>query len=194
MHNLAAALQERLYFLYTCIRFPRQIGSLPASSDWLAQAMCAAVPWQTVTAIAELGCGAGAITRQLSAVQPQPQHVLLFEKDAALRTQLSSQYPDYRVYEDASQLEMALLREGIAALDCILSSLPLFSFPRAVRERILDQIEATLKPGGRFIALQYSHRLKKQLSDRFDLLAIEFVPDNVLPAFVYVCQKRSAPF
>ncbi|MET3289053.1 UNVERIFIED_CONTAM: phospholipid N-methyltransferase [Brevibacillus sp. OAP136] len=193
MLNLTAALQERLYFLYKFIRFPKQIGSVTPSSPFLAKTMLDAVPWGNVTAIAELGSGTGAITKHLLAASPQPQHVLLFEKDDTLRAHLARQYPDYAVYEDACQLETALLREGIEQLDCILSGLPFFNFPQAVRDQILEQINATLKPGGLFIAFQYSHQMKKQLSDRFDLLSIEFVPVNVPPAFVYVCQKRSEP-
>jgi len=47
----------------------------------------------------------------------------------------------------------------------------------------------SLKPGGLFIAFQYSQQMKKLLGEHFSIEKIEFVPLNIPPAFVYVCRK-----
>lgn len=190
MATLADIVQEKLYFLYTFFRFPKQIGTVPASSDSLAKAMTDAVPWHEVHSFALLGAGTGTITTFMQSAHTPPQHVLLFEKDDALRSLLLQRYPQFSVYEDACQLETALLRKGVEQLDCILCGLQLFNFPQTTRHRIIQQIVATLKPGGLFIALQYSIQMRKQLSQHFEQVSMQTIPSQVPPAFVLVFRKK----
>ena len=80
--------------------------------------------------------------------------------------------------------------ENIDRLDCILSGLPFFNFPQEVRDQLVDQVYRALRPGGVFIAFQYSRQMKRQLGELFEIEQIAFVPLNLPPAFVYVCRKR----
>ncbi|NOU74352.1 phospholipid methyltransferase [Paenibacillus sp. LMG 31458] len=184
------AMQEQLLFLYKFISAPKQIGSVAPSSVFLAKKMLEPVQWNQVRSVAELGAGTGAITRHLAQVLHDDAKVLLFEKDQQLRSQLSARFRDFACYADACSMQPALRREGIDGLNCILSGLPFFNFPPALREQLMHQIETTLKPGGLFIAFQYSQQMRKQLSQRFEIEHVHFVPLNVPPAFVYVCRKR----
>ena len=83
-----------------------------------------------------------------------------------------------------------MLNEKIEQIDCILSGLPFFNFSQLIRDKLIEQIIMSLKPGGLFIAFQYSQQMKKQLSQHFDIEEILFVPMNVPPAFVYICRKK----
>lgn len=186
------AMQEQLLFLYKFMRAPRQIGSIAPSSMFLAKKMLEPVQWNQVRSVAELGAGTGSITRQLEKVLHKEAKVLLFEKDQHLRSQLSARFRHFACYTDACNMQHALRREGIDGLDCILSGLPFFNFPSALREQLMSQIETTLKPGGLFIAFQYSLQMRKQLSQRFEIERVHFIPFNVPPAFVYVCRKRGS--
>ncbi|NEW06360.1 phospholipid methyltransferase [Paenibacillus sp. SYP-B3998] len=186
-------IEEKLLFLYKFARAPKQIGSVTPSSRFLAKKMVAAVPWQDVNYVAELGAGTGAITKFIARVSDQPAKVLLFEKDPFLRKQLTSRFLDYACYDDACKLQAALKQEGIARLDCMISGLPFFNFPQLLREQLMSQILATLKPEGLFIAFQYTLQMKIQLARHFDIEQIHFVPFNMPPAFVYVCRKRKEP-
>jgi phospholipid N-methyltransferase len=184
------AMQEKLLFLYKFMRAPKQIGSVTPSSAFLAKRMLKPVPWSQVTSVAELGAGTGAITKHLNAALHKETKVLLFEKDPYLRDQLSTRFPEYVCYADASKIQPALLKEGMDGLDCILSGLPFFNFPQMKREQLMDQISASLKPGGLFIAFQYSIQMKKLLKQHFEIERIHIVPFNVPPALIYVCRKR----
>lgn len=64
------------------------------------------------------------------------------------------------------------------------------NFTEQWRERLLEEIHSVLKPGGQFIAVQYSLQMKRALQQKFVLEKIAFVPWNVPPAFVYVCRKK----
>ena len=187
------AIEEKLVFLYKFARAPRQIGSVTPSSVFLAKKMIEPVPWAQVKSVAELGAGTGAITRYLHKAIESDAKVLLFEKDHDLRAKLATQYPNFSNYTDACQLGTALQYEGLRQIDCILSGLPFFNFPQSLRERLMHQIVTSLKPGGLFIAFQYSQQMRKQLSRQLYIEKVHFVPWNVPPAFVYVCRKQPEP-
>jgi len=81
-------------------------------------------------------------------------------------------------------------QQHIEQLDCIFSGLPFFNFESELRKTLVAQIVQALKPGGLFIAFQYSLQMKKILSEHFIIETIPFVPLNIPPAFVYVCRKK----
>lgn len=182
-------MEDRLLFLYKFLREPKQIGSLTPSSMFLAKKMLETVRGNGGEHIAELGAGTGAITKYIEAAHIENAKVLLFEKDALLRNKLVERFPTYPCYADACKLQEALRDEHIEHLDCILSGLPFFNFPQQLRDQLMEQIVASLKPGGLFIAFQYSLQMKKQLSGLFEIEHIHYVPLNIPPAFVYVCRN-----
>jgi phospholipid N-methyltransferase len=98
-------------------------------------------------------------------------------------------YPDYPCYEEACKLQDTIRSQGVSHLDCIVSGLPFAVFTPELREELLEQIELSLKPGGLFVAFQYSLQMKKALKERFELIGIRLVLGNLPPAFVYVCRK-----
>lgn len=184
------AIQEKLLFLYTFSRAPKAVGSVTPSSAFLAGKMIDSVPWDRVEHVAELGAGTGAITKQLERAAGKDTNVLLFEKDDLLRSRLAERYPGYACYDDAGKLQQALRDRGIERLDCVLSGLPFFNFPQSARDHLVNEIAGSLKPGGLFVAFQYSQQMRNQLDLHFDVEHVHFVPMNIPPAFVYVCRKR----
>ncbi|KPV60015.1 phospholipid methyltransferase [Paenibacillus sp. A3] len=182
-------LQEKLLFLYKFSRAPQQIGSVTPSSAFLAKKMVESVAWEKVNAVAELGAGTGAITEYIQKAKKDNTRVLLFERDAELRSRLQERFADCTCYDDARCLQSVLRTEGIDSLDCVISGLPYFNFPQSLRDRLLSEITASLRPGGRFVAFQYSQQMRKQFGRQFAMEGIHFVPFNVPPAFVYVCRK-----
>lgn len=107
-----------------------------------------------------------------------------------MRNTLKTAYPEFSCYPDAARLVESMNQEGVLQLDYIFSGLPFFNFEPELRNTLVDQIHKALKPGGLFIAFQYSLQMKKTLSEYFIIEKLEFVPLNVPPAFVYVCRKK----
>ncbi|BBH21662.1 SAM-dependent methyltransferase [Paenibacillus baekrokdamisoli] len=187
-----SGFQEKLLFLYRFLQTPGQIGSVTPSSKFLAKKMVDAVPWNEVYSVAELGAGTGAITKYIHAAKRIHTRVLLFEKDTHLRKELQKQYRNFSCYEDCQELQTVLKLEELSHVDCIISGLPFYNFPQAIRDKLVEQIIESLKDEGWFIAFQYSKQMKKQLEEHFDVIDIQFVPLNVPPAFVYVCKKKKS--
>jgi phospholipid N-methyltransferase len=188
--HISTLVQEKFLFLNKFLRSPKEVGSITPSSKYLANALVKSVPWNSAATVAELGSGTGAVTKKIKAAAKEHTRILLFEKEPFLRKQLSEQYPDYTCYSDACDIRGALSAEGIGHLDVIISGLPFFNFPDGLRLRLMDEIVASLKPGGMFVAFQYSLQMKQLLSHYFHIEEIKLVPLNLPPAFVYVCRKK----
>ncbi|PQP81429.1 phospholipid methyltransferase [Paenibacillus sp. PCH8] len=181
---------EYILFLKSFLRSPKYVGSIIPSSRFLANNMVNQVNWLEVKAVAELGSGTGPITRYIHKQVQGSTKVLLFEMDETMRTNLRTTYPNFSCYPDGAHLVECMKQEKIQQLDCIFSGLPFFNFEPALRDTLVDQVYKALKPGGLFIAFQYSLQMKKILSERFIIEKIQLVPFNIPPAFVYVCRKK----
>ncbi|WP_145325048.1 class I SAM-dependent methyltransferase [Paenibacillus xylanexedens] len=181
---------EPVLFLKSFLQSPKHVGSIIPSSRFLASKMVNQASWLEVKAVAELGSGTGAITRYIHQQVQDSTNVLLFEMNETMRNNLQTAYPGFACYPDAARLLESMNQEGVQQLDYIFSGLPFFNFEPELRNTLVDQIHKALKPGGLFIAFQYSLQMKKTLSEYFIIEKVEFVPLNVPPAFVYVCRKK----
>lgn len=181
---------QSLLFLRKFLQRPKQIGSVWPSSRFLAKKMVEHVPWSNINSIAELGAGTGAITKAIKSNVYESTTVFLYEKDKKMNSILQANYPHFMCYSDACTLTKDIQGNGIDQLDCVISGLPFFNFSVEIREILMNQVVNALKPGGYFIAFQYSLQMKKELSKNFIINKIEFVPLNTPPAFVYVCRKK----
>ncbi|RKP56162.1 methyltransferase domain-containing protein [Cohnella endophytica] len=183
--------EESRLFLRRFLRRPKQIGSIVPSSGYLSRRMVSAIPWHRVGTIAELGAGTGAITGEIARMAVSTAKVFVFEKDAKMRQRLKRMYPEFICGANVTNLSLLLEAYGLSGgLDCIVSGLPFYNFSEPVREMLLGHIFEALKPGGLFVAFQYSLQMRKPLSRKFEIERIDFVPLNFPPAFVYVCRKR----
>ncbi|MGG4221206.1 methyltransferase domain-containing protein [Paenibacillus jamilae] len=181
---------EYLLFLQGFLTNPQRVGSVMPSSRFLAAKVVESVPWDEVKAIAELGSGTGAITRFMKTQLTGSTKVLLFERDKKMRENLKTKYPDFMCNSNACQLVKKLNQDDIGQLDCIISGLPFFNFTSEMRGTLLNQIIQALKPGGIFVAFQYSLQMKKKFAEDLTIEEIKFVPFNFPPAFIYVCRKK----
>ncbi|MEO2202786.1 methyltransferase domain-containing protein [Paenibacillus pabuli] len=181
---------ETILFLKSFLNSPKHVGSVIPSSRFLASKMVSHAPWLEIQAVAELGAGTGAITRHIESQIQDSTKVFVFETNNTMRTNLQTTFPRFSFYPNAAHLVASMKQEGARQLDCIFSGLPFFNFEPELRNTIIDQVHQALKPGGLFIAFQYSLQMRKTLSKYFIIENIDVVPMNIPPAFVYVCRKK----
>lgn len=172
-------MNQHLLFLERFLKSPRNVGSVAPSSRYLAQKMVKQVNWSEIRAVAELGSGTGPITRYIQSNVNPDTKVFLFEMDHLMRTRLRLDYPGFSCHANAARLVNTIHQKDTRHLDCIFSGLPFFNFERGLRDTLMDQIVHALKPGGMFIAFQYSLQMKKQLSEHFIIEDIKLVPLNL---------------
>jgi phospholipid N-methyltransferase len=182
-------VSEKANFLYKFVQSPKRIGSITPSSNFLARAMIRPIDWNNTRSVVELGAGTGTFTRYILQLKHPQCQGIIFEQDQEMTKYLRKLYPGLHYRSQAEDLYPVLQQLGLSEVDYILSGLPFMNFPQAVRERILNGVALSLKPGGLFIQFQYSLQMKNQLLKRFSRVDLKFIPFNVPPAFVYYCYK-----
>lgn len=185
---LRARIAEGMVFLRRFVGAPRQVGSIVPSSPYLTRAVLDKIDWDQVRNVAELGAGTGVFTRSIVRRARPDARILVFEIDPDLQRMIGSEHPGLKLYGDAQELPAILKDLGIDKLDCIVSSLPFTVLPPTMTARILDAVQDTLVPGGKFVAYQYSKIMRSHFESRFSEIRTSFVPINVPPAFVYECR------
>ncbi|EMT52042.1 class I SAM-dependent methyltransferase [Brevibacillus borstelensis] len=190
LEPMLAPITDKLVFAARFLSSPQTVGSIVPSSRQLTERILSPVDWERAAAVAELGAGTGVFTDAIRKAKRKDCQALILEQDDTMRERLVRRYPDLLFSDDARKLIQAMEEHGMGQLDAVISGLPFANFPQGLRDEILDQVEAALKPGGVFVQFQYSLQMKKKLEKRFGRVAIRFVPFNFPCAFVYVCQKR----
>lgn len=182
-------MADRIAFLNKFIMEPRKIGSITPSSSFLSNKMLAALSWEHIDTIIELGAGTGVFTKYIAEHKKESCKVFVIERDFMMRKTLRNDYPEFHYGAKAEKLGWLLHRNNIIQVDCIISGLPFAAFSEPLRAAIMAAVYRSLKPGGVFVAFQYSLQMKTMLKTYFRKVRIDFVPLNVPPAFVYYCEK-----
>lgn len=182
-------IKERMMFLYNFLQAPGQVGSVTPSSNALAKQMMEPIDWEQASTIVELGAGTGIFTKWIEEKKRQDATLIAFEKEDSMRNRLAGRFPGVIFQEDAVALTQVLAEAGLGHADCMISGLPFANFPQPLRDRIMEEVYMALKPGGVFVAFQYSLQMKKQLESVFEQVSVKLVPFNLPPAFVYICRK-----
>lgn len=148
--------RESTLFLGRWLRAPHLIGALTPSGPYLARAMARQVDVRQARLVIELGGGTGSITSALLAAGLAPERLIVVERDPALHRLLRNRFPDLRIVRgDAAELVSLLRPLGIASVSTVVSSLPLLSMPKRLRQRIVEQSFALLGERGSFVQFTY---------------------------------------
>ena len=169
---------DSLRFARQFLRHPRQLGTVVQSGRSLAQQMAREVG--NCMHVIEFGAGTGPVTREILRRLPEKGHLVCFEINREFCRRLERiGDPRLRVVND----DAANCERYVDRADCIVSGLPLTLFNSVARERIL----AIANRSGRYVQLQYTPALSRDIRRYFADVRLRFVPLNLPPAFVFVC-------
>lgn len=144
--------------------------------------------------IVELGPGIGTFTKAILEKAKPDTKIVCFEVNKAFCSYLNRNFNDKRlvvVNAGADKIKDNLKKFNIKEADCIISGLPFRNFLDKDKEKILIEIKDSLGSKGKFILFQYTSNLSKMLKLHFTGVSRKFVPLNMPPAFVYICEKQS---
>lgn len=173
---------ESLRFARQFLRHPKQLGTCFQSGKVLARKMAEVV--KGCRQVVEFGAGTGPVTREILRHLPENGRLTSFEINPNLCRCLK-RIGDSRlqvVNDDAARCEQYVERP-----DCVVSGLPLTLFSKEAKQEIL----AIASRAGRYIQLQYTPVLMKEIRRYFPDVQLKFVPQNFPPAFIYVCRCPS---
>ncbi len=165
-------------FIYEFLKHPHEIGTFTPSTKFLAKEIAYQINGSVN--IIEFGPGIGPVTLEILKQLPEEGHLVCFETNPSFCKSLQGM-DDSRlkvVNDDAGNCE-----QYIDSLECIVSGLPLMLFAKSKRDKILD----IASKSRRYIQLQYTPLMTKELRNYFSDVKMKFMPFNFPPAFIYVC-------
>ncbi len=173
---------ESLRFARQFLRHPKQLGTVVQSGKVLARQMAREV--DGCSEIVELGPGTGPVTREILRWLPGDGRLTCLEINSDFCRCLERiDDPRLRVIND----DAINCGQYVDHPDCVVSGLPLTLFDEQAKDRIL----AIAGQAERYIQLQYTPVLSREIRQHFLEVRLKFVPCNFPPAFVYVCRYPS---
>jgi len=169
-----------LRFARQFLRHPKQCGTFTESGRVLARRMAEEI--RGSCRVVEFGAGTGPVTREILRELPEDGRLTCFEINPDFCRCLDQiGDPRLRVINDDAQN----CERYVENADCVVSGLPLTLFNRQAMEQIL----AISSRSGKYIQLQYTPVLSREIRRYFAEVQLRFVPRNFPPAFVYVCRR-----
>ncbi|MBI3026730.1 methyltransferase domain-containing protein [Candidatus Woesearchaeota archaeon] len=185
-------MKDSLLHLSTFLKNPKEVGAVAPSSKFLTKEVISSIEFKSLNTIVELGPGTGTFTRAILEKAEPDTRVLCFEVNKKFCRYLSNNIKDRRltvVNSGAERLGIVLQKFKIKNVGCIVSGLPFFNFSDKKKRKILNEARDSLNKQGRFILFQYTNGLSDMLKSCFAKVNRKFVPVNVPPSFVYICEK-----
>jgi phosphatidylethanolamine/phosphatidyl-N-methylethanolamine N-methyltransferase len=182
------------HFIAAWIRSPLKMGAFLPSSRSLARAMAAEVNLDIPGAIVELGAGTGAVTQALLQAGIEPLRLVVIERDEKLHALMSTQFPQLNVVcADAAEMDTVLHGMDVKRISAIVSSLPLLSMPKRVRQAIEHQMLTLIGEEGVLVQFTYGPRspIGRPQLRKYKLHGKrrKLVMANVPPAHVWVYRR-----
>jgi len=150
-------LEDALTFFKGFFLYPRRMGAILPSSQYLARSMVSCIDQSQSGFVLELGPGTGVITKAILNSGIAADHLISLEITPHFAEQLRQQIPAITVLQgDAMYLSELLKNKN--PIRTIISSLPLRSMTQAARDHLFSEIQKTIAPSGQFIQFTYSMR------------------------------------
>ena len=200
-------LAYKLFFRES-IKSPRSTASVIPSSRFLTAALLAPMDFTRVRTVVELGCGTGAVTREILGLLAPEGRLVALDTNKKFVQHLRTHCEDQRlvtVHASAEDLLSVLSGQGVQHVDAIISSLGLTAMDGNQRKSIMHQACTSLVPGGVMTQYQYltsvvghfeasklrfsRFREKSFLGLFFREVRTRRVLLNLPPAVVFICRK-----
>lgn len=144
-------------FIKSWIDDPRRTGSVTPSSPFLARRMASFVDPAIAGPVIEIGPGTGPVTEALIERGIDESRLILVEYSPEFCTLLRQRFPRATVVEGDGYALSATLREHLhEKAVAVVSSLPLFNKPPAMRTALAKDAFTLLQPGAPLIQFTYS--------------------------------------
>ena len=180
-------------FLKESLRNLRTTGAVARSSKYLVREMMQPIDFINAKIIVELGAGDGVLTEELLNRMSPEALLLCFEINPEFCKILRGAIDDPRfvlIEDSAENLEKHLWELGFREADYIMSAIPFIALPNDLVHRIVSVCHKVLKNKGLYIQYHYSSFIQRMYRKHFGNVQVEFVPFNIPPAFVMICEKK----
>lgn len=191
-HRIGRSFGQWGVFFRGFLEHPRMVGSIIPSSRFTIGKMLAPVDWDRCQLFVEYGPGVGTFClpvlermkgdARLVAIDTNPLYV-----DFLNRTIKDSRFT--AVLGSAEDVEEIVSLAGHDHADYVLSGLPFSTLPGGVGEKIMTATHRVLRPGGAFMAYQFTAAVRDLMRADFRRIDSGFEFWNVLPCKLFWAWK-----
>ncbi len=161
----------------------KQVGSIFASSSFLAKKIVKEIDFTKNIHVLELGAGTGVITKEILNRMSADSVLYSYENNENL----------IKTLEDIGDKRLIIKGECVSTLDTlednyfdiVISSLPLANLTNEFKNKIYKDIRSKLKESGTYLQYQYSLMDYKDIEKLFSNCKLDFCLFNLPPAFIY---------
>jgi len=184
----ASRFADGLAFLREFLSRPLAVASVVPSSVFLEQRVVRAAAAADARVVVELGPGTGGTTRALLQALPAQARLLAIESNPHFCARLRRRIADPRlVVQEGSAVDLKahLARWGVLTADAVISGIPFSTLPIDAAQGVAASIEASLAPGGRFVAYQLRAHVAACAAPHLGAPQVEWEWRNLPPMRVF---------
>lgn len=174
------------------VEHPRMVGSIIPSSRFTIAKMLEPVDWGKCEVFVEYGPGVGTFCRPVLDKMRGDAALVVIDTNPLYIEYLRRSIRDKRfhaIHGSAADVEKILADLGLKQADYVLSGLPFSTLPPGVATRIAKATHDVLKPGGGFLAYQFTAAVRDESRPFFERIDEGFEWLNVLPCKLYWAWK-----
>lgn len=174
----------------------KYIASVTPTSNFGVKKVCGKIDFSRCGLVVEYGPGTGVFTKYLLHKMGPDSRLIMIERNANFVTLLKENIRDPRavvINDCASNIRDVLAGLGKASADYVISGIPFSFLTDDMKDRILRNSFAALRPEGKFLAYQTFYQsdnhLKTHLDRVFDFVLVEYEMRNLPPLRIYEARK-----
>ncbi|MBU2327570.1 MAG: methyltransferase domain-containing protein [Alphaproteobacteria bacterium] len=182
---------EEIRFFRGMMQGPKTVGAIMPTSSITAKRMASVIDVKSGLPVLELGPGTGVITKQILARGVAPEKIVSVEYSQDFYRRLVEDYAGVNfVHGDAFDLKTSLGDFADQTFDCVISAVPMLSFPMEARIQLLEDLLSRIPEGRPVVQITYgpvSPVIAKP--DRYHIQHFDFVVRNIPPAQLWIYRK-----
>ncbi|MGL4406540.1 MAG: phospholipid N-methyltransferase PmtA [Notoacmeibacter sp.] len=181
---------DEIRFFKGWMKNPKNVGSVIPTSDLMARRMASVIDLGSGLPVLELGPGTGVITRAILQRGVKPDQLYCVEYSPEFAKKLRQDFSGVTILEgNAFDLETTLGKANDLTFDCVVSALPLLSFPKEIRTRLISDLLSRVPVGRPVVQFSYGPLSPVPPMPGVTVRHLEFVFRNVPPAQIWTYRR-----
>lgn len=189
--HISRKFDEEVRFFKGWQRDKKGVGALIPTSSITARRMASVINPGSGLPVLELGAGTGVITKAILERGLPPHDIVAIEYSPAFHRDLTARFPqvDFRL-GDAFNLDETLGERRHEQFDCVISGVPMLSFPPEKRVSLLRDLLSRIPAGRPVIQITYSPMSPvPTMPDLYTISHFDFVVRNIPPAQLWLYRR-----
>jgi phosphatidylethanolamine/phosphatidyl-N-methylethanolamine N-methyltransferase len=182
--RLGRKFDEEIRFFKGWMDGPKSVGAILPTSGVTARRMASVITPQSGLPVLELGPGTGIITKAILQKGITPENLVSIEFSTDFYQHLAKTFPRVNfINGDAFDLEKTLGNFRDRQFDCVISAIPMLSFPMERRIALLEDLLDRMPRGRPVMQITYGPVSPiVARPDRYQIKHYDFVVRNIPPA------------